>query len=122
MPEPSLNAGIDALPLWDSAALTRAVGDNPAIHKRLLQKYVSTAGASVEELAASVTQGDWLAAAELAHKLKSASRSVGAMHLGALCELLEHAGRAANGPACVELLPLVSQGFEKIHGLIQAQR
>jgi HPt (histidine-containing phosphotransfer) domain-containing protein len=37
--------------------------------------------------------------ADLAHKLKSPARSVGAMHLGGLCEELEKHGRTGDSDA-----------------------
>ena len=47
------------------------------------------------EMRAAQEGGDMAAVAAVAHKLKSSSRSVGALALGELCAELENAGRAA---------------------------
>mgnify|MGYP006188639559 CR=1 FL=1 len=41
--------------------------------------------------------GDWRQVGELAHRLKSSSRAVGAMQLGEICAALEQAGRNQDG-------------------------
>jgi HPt (histidine-containing phosphotransfer) domain-containing protein len=48
---------------------------------------------------------------ELAHKLKSSSRSVGALFLGELCQKLEAAGSAADAQACSVLMEPLSAAF-----------
>jgi HPt (histidine-containing phosphotransfer) domain-containing protein len=52
--------------------------------------------------------------ADQAHKLKSSSRSVGAMQLGALCESLEHAGRENKVDLCGVLLHSVAQCYVQV--------
>lgn len=81
----------DALPLWDPLALQRIVGDNSATQNRLLAKYLTTAETTLQEILQAIEASEWAQASALGHKLKSSSRSVGAMQLGALCEVLERA-------------------------------
>jgi HPt (histidine-containing phosphotransfer) domain-containing protein len=121
MPLRVLDKELELLPLWDADALVRAVGDNPAIHKRLLGKYLETAPATVSAIAASVAQEDWQSASGQAHRLKSSSRAVGAMRLGALCEMLEREARAANGAGCTPLAQAVLAGFELVATQIRAR-
>ncbi len=80
-------------PVWDAEALTRLVGDNPEMHRRLLDKFLVSAEQQVATILAPCDAA--LAAAE-AHKLKSAARSVGAMQLGEICQRVESAGRAGD--------------------------
>jgi HPt (histidine-containing phosphotransfer) domain-containing protein len=56
----------------------------------------------------------------LAHKLKSSSRSVGAMRLGGLCEALEHAGRSGDDTRCNALTEAVQSAFAEVDALISA--
>jgi CheY-like chemotaxis protein len=105
---------VGTLPVWDANALTRIVGDNPAAHARLLDKYLLTAEETVTTIHSSGVGGQWTAVADQAHKLKSSSRSVGAMQLGALCERLEHAGRDNKVDLCRVLLQSVAQSYAQV--------
>ena len=51
-------------------------------------------------MGASVVQERYLEAAEEAHKLKSAAKTVGALRFGDLCDQLEQAGRSGDNHAC----------------------
>jgi HPt (histidine-containing phosphotransfer) domain-containing protein len=113
---------VSALPVWDASALTRIVGDNPSAHARLLDKYLSTARETVAAIRSGRDGGQWTAVADQAHKLKSSSRSVGAMRLGALCEGLERAGRDSKVELCEVLVQSVMQNFEQVQARITEQR
>jgi CheY-like chemotaxis protein len=105
---------VSTLPVWDASALTRIIGDNPVAHARLLDKYLVTAKEAVAAIRSSAVGGQWTAVADQAHKLKSSSRSVGAMQLGALCESLEHAGRENKVDLCGVLLHSVAQCYVQV--------
>jgi PAS domain S-box-containing protein len=89
-----------AFPIWNPTTLAELVGDNPAMHKRLLEKFVTNAQLQVREITAAAATGDTSALAGVAHTLKSAARSVGALRLGELCQGLETAGRAGDAQQC----------------------
>ncbi|OGB31885.1 MAG: hypothetical protein A3F78_06140 [Burkholderiales bacterium RIFCSPLOWO2_12_FULL_61_40] len=93
--------------IWDANALTALVGNNPALHQRLIGKFLLNAQTQVLAIQAAALAGDLHTLAGVAHTLKSAARSVGAMALGALCQSLETAGRANDGLACNQLAPRV---------------
>lgn len=82
------------LPIWDATALSRLMGGNSETHNRLLDKFLLRAEETITEINNSVTGSKPGLVANLAHKLKSSARSVGAMQLGELCEQLEDAGRS----------------------------
>jgi CheY-like chemotaxis protein/HPt (histidine-containing phosphotransfer) domain-containing protein len=90
----------NTFPVWNPATLTALVGDNPAMHQRLLGKFLINAQKQVDEIMLAATAQDTKAMAEVAHALKSAARSMGALALGELCQHLEAAGRAGDGPNC----------------------
>jgi HPt (histidine-containing phosphotransfer) domain-containing protein len=113
---------VHALPLWDPSALTRIVGDNPAAHARLLDKYLLTAGETVATMRSCADEANWAGVAEQSHKLKSSSRSVGAMQLGALCESLEQAGRGNEAPLCAMLVQLAARSYAQVLARITEQR
>ena len=109
-----------ALAAWDANTLPQLVGDNPAMHRRLLQRFLLNAKNQVAAI------GDALAASEtgrlagVAHTLKSAARSVGALALGELCQALETAGRAGDGPGCGRLAAGLAEASERAAIEIQA--
>jgi len=88
------------LPVWDSQALQRGVGNYPTIHRRLISQFLANAQAQLARMGASVVQERYLEAAEEAHKLKSAAKTVGALRFGDLCDQLEQAGRSGDNHAC----------------------
>jgi HPt (histidine-containing phosphotransfer) domain-containing protein len=78
----------------DVGVLKGLVGDDPAIVREFLADYLAAARRSATELRAAQAAGDIRAIGSIAHKLKSSSRSVGALALGDLCAELENAARA----------------------------
>jgi CheY-like chemotaxis protein/HPt (histidine-containing phosphotransfer) domain-containing protein len=104
--EPALAAMIlgavddHALAVWNPATLVELVGDNPAMHRRLLQKFLIGAQAQVAEITLAAATADTSALAGVAHTLKSAARTVGALQLGERCQSLETAGRAGDAQEC----------------------
>lgn len=109
-----------ALEAWDAGALARAVGNDAAVHNRLLGRYLSGSAQQSEALREALLAGDWKQAGEVAHKLKSSSRTVGAMQLGQWCEAMEKAGRAADGPQCLALQAPLMQSLELARGQAEA--
>ena len=99
------NDRFDTLAVWDSGALRQLVGDRIALQRSLLTNYLGHADTLLPQLAQALRQGDGAQASAIAHRLKSASRSVGAMRLGALCEAAELAGQSglAAGDAALAL-------------------
>jgi CheY-like chemotaxis protein/HPt (histidine-containing phosphotransfer) domain-containing protein len=92
------------LPVWNPVTLTELLGDNPGLHRRLLEKFLGSAENQVAEIMAAVTAKDATALAGVAHPLKSAARSVGALALGALCQNIETAADQAESWPAIALL------------------
>jgi HPt (histidine-containing phosphotransfer) domain-containing protein len=72
------------------------VGDNPAMQRRLLEKFLVNAQTQVTDIGRAAEADEWATVSSLAHTLKSAARSVGALRLGELGEALETAGQAGD--------------------------
>jgi HPt (histidine-containing phosphotransfer) domain-containing protein len=107
-------------PIWSATSLQDLVGDNPALHKRLLEKFLRSAEQQVTDLLAACAVNDAPTVQAVAHPLKSAARTVGALALGELCQALETAGRAGDTAACtqlaVDLAPALHAASVKING------
>ena len=107
-------------PIWSAASLTELVGENPAMHKRLLEKFLRSAQQQVTDLLSACAVNDAPTVQAVAHPLKSAARTVGALALGELCQALESAGQAGDTAACqqlaVGLAPALHAVSVKING------
>ena len=97
--------------VWNPATLTELVGDKPSVHKRLLRKFLSNGQAQVASMGVAVATGNAQQAAGLAHTLKSAARSVGALALGELCQAIETAGNAGDTPVWIERAQGLADAF-----------
>ena len=100
---PSSQPEAKDLPVWDAQALQRGVGNFPQIHSRLIAHFLSNAQAQLERVVEAIDQTHYLDAAEEAHKLKSAAKTVGALRFGDLCDQLERAGRNGDERVCQTL-------------------
>jgi HPt (histidine-containing phosphotransfer) domain-containing protein len=86
------------LPVWDPTTLVELVGDDPAMLRDLLEAFLRNAEKQTAEIAAAAMTNDTTTITGVAHTLKSAARSVGALALGELCQSLETAGRTVALP------------------------
>jgi PAS domain S-box-containing protein len=105
---PSLTPGADAAPgsesvqeehakpVLDLRALVELVGGEPEVLSELLGDYCRSLRESADELKTAWARGATEAVQGVAHRLKSSSRSVGALALGEICERLEAAGSRAD--------------------------
>jgi PAS domain S-box-containing protein len=85
------------LPVLDGDALTRQVGnDDPGLVAEFRRRYTAAAQSTIAEVLVAANQADWVRVGDLAHRLKSSSRVVGAMRLGACLHALEQAGHASD--------------------------
>ena len=103
--------GSNMLPVWDPATLLELVGDDPAILRELLEEFLRNAEKQTAEIAAAAVANDTRTVTGVAHTLKSAARSVGALALGELCQSLETAGNAVALPAWEELVHPLGASF-----------
>jgi len=114
-----------SLAVWDSTALLQVVGDNPPMQQRLLAKFLVNAYAQVAEIGVAAQTPDMSRVADVAHTLKSAARTVGALALGELCQQIETAGRAGDAQAGLALVnglaDALAQASEPIRATLAVQ-
>ena len=98
MPEHAGHEGVVAMPdnppesdnqIFDVSVMKQVLGDDPDFLQELLDDYLEALMTSQRDLTQAFSQGDLPAVSGIAHKLKSSSRSVGAVKLGDLCAELE---------------------------------
>lgn len=90
------------LPIFDQSTLTKVTGNKPEFHRHLLEKFLNNTEDRTRELLQASEATEIVTVGQIAHSLKSASRSVGAIYLGDLCEKLELACKTGKSAACSE--------------------
>ena len=93
----------------DVNVLKALIGDDEAMIREFLHDFRISAAKIAAELRTACAVGEIAAAGGLAHKLKSSSRSVGALALGELCAAMEKAGKGGDAGALAVLLPQFEQ-------------
>lgn len=78
----------------DESVLAGLIGDDKDLIADFLTDYCRSAEQARLQMLQALAAADWAAAASVAHRLKSSSRSVGARSLADCCERIEHAGWA----------------------------
>ena len=113
-------SGVAAMevPVLDLGVLVAMVGDAPAVLRELLAKYERSASAARTEIAAEYGNHERIAA--IAHRLKSSSRSVGALPLGDLCAQLENAWRAGDRAGVERTVGMVLPAIDEV--LVEVRR
>ena len=104
--------------LVDVAMLKSVMGDDPETMRELLSEYLDSAHRRAGELRTALASGNLRQVGTIGHKLKSSSRSVGAMGLGDLCAELENAGRGENRPAIAEGMACFETTFKAVEAEI----
>lgn len=110
---------VDVPIVWDASALDRQVGRDAALQARLLAKFIARSKLQVAELSAAAGAGQALTVAQIAHQLKAAARSVGAMQLGEYCQRAETAGYAGQVDACKTLATKIEEKLFIVSQVIQ---
>ncbi|MDT8385838.1 MAG: PAS domain S-box protein [Gammaproteobacteria bacterium] len=83
----------DGVHLVDVSVLKQLVGDDRETVQEFLSEYLVLARRLTREIQTAFNAGDVRHVSAIAHKLKSSSRSVGALVLGDLCAGMENAGK-----------------------------
>jgi signal transduction histidine kinase/DNA-binding response OmpR family regulator len=111
----------ESLPIWNPGTLVELVGDNPVMHRRLLEKFLKNAQRQVSDIVSASAAADTHTLAGIAHTLKSAARSMGAMALGELCQALETAGQGGDGANCALLTTRLAATHQAVVNKIRQQ-
>ncbi len=98
----------------DVAVLKNLVGDDEDIVRELLVDYLASAQQLTNDLRADFNVGNTSHVASTAHKLKSSSRSVGALALGDLCAELENACRVEDKTSTAQHIAQIETTLEVV--------
>ena len=89
------------------------------LHRRLLERFLLNASQQIVCIETQALAGESTQASHVAHTLKSAARSVGALALGELCQQIENAGRANEPAHCVAQAAGLATAFTQAQERIQ---
>ena len=104
-PAPAASASVGVGGSVDLSVLQRLVGTDPAVISDLLRDFRATLQAQIAAIQADLERHDLRKVQSNAHRLKSSSRSVGALPLGDLCAGVENACALGNHDAVATLVP-----------------
>ncbi|HJV93064.1 MAG TPA: ATP-binding protein, partial [Azonexus sp.] len=104
----------------DVSVLAALVGDDPELIRDFLRDFRISAAKAAAELKLACTAGVAAQAGAVAHKLKSAARSVGALALGELCMALEAAGKEGRNAELAGLLPRFEAEMKQVEAYLGA--
>lgn len=104
---------------WDANALSRLVGNDPAIQRKFLHLFLTTGKDKLNLIQAATASSDTGIFSANAHDLKSSARSVGAVKLGELCAAIEFAAKTGDIKTCLELIEIMPSVFERAQQLIE---
>jgi len=116
-----ISRNLSSMPVQVSV-LEALVGTDPQLIHEFLQEFAVSAARSAAGLAEACGKQRSKDAAEIAHKLKSSARSVGALRLGELCAAIEVAGTAGDLTVLTELLPSFEQEMSAVDGYLRSLR
>ncbi|AMO38918.1 hybrid sensor histidine kinase/response regulator [Thauera humireducens] len=121
-PSPAAPKTGAALALLDPRVLANLIGNDEAMIEALLVEYRVSLLDSARQMRAALAANDWQRLGEVAHRLKSASRSVGALQLGELCAALEAAGHAGRAADAGQLMQGFRAAVDAVSSAIEARR
>ena len=112
---------------WDEAVDPGVLGDllgikEPAPLADYYNEFIESSSETFEQIRAAHKGGELEEIGKLAHKMKSAARSVGAASLEACCIALEAAGKAKDGEAIHQQMPHFQTAFDQVRDWVDNYR
>lgn len=106
-------------PAVDPSALSKIIGDDPALNRKFLDKFVDQVAVIAREIHTAFKSGSAGQVGELGHKLKSSARAIGANELADWCGELEQAGKTADWEGIKTLLPRLDELFDAVKKFVE---
>ena len=112
----TIDAFLPNLAVMDEKALPLLVGEEPEVLEEFRQRYMISALSTMDEMREAMGAGQFAQLAALAHRLKSSSRAMGALALGACCEDVERAGAASSPSEMHALMVRMEEALAQVMG------
>jgi CheY-like chemotaxis protein/HPt (histidine-containing phosphotransfer) domain-containing protein len=112
----------DSLPPADLGVLAELIGDDPQVMQEVLQAFRTNAARSALEIAHAQAGGSLQTVADIAHKLKSAARAIGAARLGQICADIELAAISTpHGATLGSLMAAFDSELRAVHHFLDTR-
>ncbi|APW39588.1 hypothetical protein RD110_22235 [Rhodoferax koreense] len=107
----------------DLAVLSELIGHDAQVMQEVLEAFRTNAAHSAHALARAQAHGAVQAIADIAHKLKSAARTIGAARLGDICSDLEEAATSSPRGSSLEALMATFHGeLRAVHAFLETRQ
>ena len=103
----------------DLVVLKQSTGDKPDLHQHLLKSYHDALDAELDNIEQAFAWKNNGQISEFSHKLKSSSRSLGAMAMAEVCEQLEVKANEADWDEIEKLMPRLQQSAIEVTDFIK---
>jgi len=104
----------DAVPVLDRSVLAEISGGSAEVERDVLADFLATSRSDLEALERARAGGDAVRIGREAHKIKGASRLVGALALSAAAAVVEAAARSGDLATCSDAVGGVRAAFERL--------
>jgi EAL domain-containing protein (putative c-di-GMP-specific phosphodiesterase class I)/signal transduction histidine kinase/DNA-binding response OmpR family regulator/HPt (histidine-containing phosphotransfer) domain-containing protein len=110
----------DKVEAIDLSVLVRSVGQKPEVHFKLLKDFAEYLTEFLDNIENAFAWKKTNQLIESTHKLKSSARSLGAIQLGDICEVIENAGKQNNWGDIENFIPKLRERIEQVEQSIKA--
>lgn len=115
--------GGNAPPPVDLDVLADLIGDDPQVMQEVLEAFHANTVNSTQEFVRAQAGGVMQAMADIAHKLKSAARAIGAARLGQICADIEDAATSSpRGTALGQLMTDFDNELRAVHDFLEKRQ
>lgn len=104
----------------DRSVLAEISGGDTAVERHILMEFRRANDEDAAMFQRAVADGDIGQVTHAAHRIKGASRTVGAMSLASVCESLEHAARANDWGAIAAHMATFHRELERVDAYFDA--
>jgi PAS domain S-box-containing protein len=110
-------------PPADLSVLAELIGDDPQVMQEVLDAFRANTAGSALEFARARASGGLQTLADIAHKLKSAARAIGAARLGQICADIEEAATSTpRGAALDPLIAVFDSELRAVHHFLDTRQ
>jgi len=118
-PSRGADGGLDDSAAFDLEVLRQATGEKPQLHEQLLRSYRDELDGELDNIQQAFAWKNNEQLAEYTHKLKSSSRSLGAVFVAGACQQLESVARSADWGDIENLMPRLLYEAERANEFIR---
>jgi HPt (histidine-containing phosphotransfer) domain-containing protein len=108
-------------PCIDMQVLAEIFGGDAAMERRACAYFLETSAIDAVALHEALAAGDVAAAARIAHRLKGASNTIGALPLGTACNAVERACRAGDRDAAVQAMSRAGAELDRLRVFVETR-